>query len=79
MRREYDPGGPTCLVIESIMEKLESWVAAGGALLQGIQGEVLKRDAVQVVVICKAQNQAKQQALQELDLTITSEWYVGAI
>ena len=75
----YDPGGPTCLVIESVVAKPDFWSTAGGALLNGIQNEALKQDAVQIVVICEAQNLAKQQALQDYGLTIASEWFVGKI
>lgn len=74
----YDPGGPTCLVLETGMAPTQ-WKAAGPALWQAVQNAAAQQDAVQYVVICAANDQAKQAALFAAGLTIASEWYEGAI
>lgn len=75
----YDPGGPTCLVIESTMQQSTAWLVAGQALLKGIQSHAVQQNAVQYVVVCDENQPAKQDALQETGLTIASEWYGGKI
>lgn len=75
----YAPGGPTCLVLEAVMEQPADWGLSGKALLQKIQTEALKQKAVQVVMICDQKDLVKQNALQALGATIASEWYVGEI
>lgn len=75
----YDPGGPTCLVLETGMAPAAQWTAAGPALWQALQNAAAQQGAVQYVVICAASDHAKQAALFAAGLTIASEWYEGAI
>lgn len=75
----YDPGGQTCLVIESTMHENKDWLVAGKALLNAIQYHALQQKAVQYVVICDENQSEKQNVLQEAGLTIASEWYGGKI
>lgn len=75
----YDPGGPTCLVLETVMAQAAQWAVAGPALWQEVQNAAAQQGAVQYVVICAASDHAKQAALFAAGLTIASEWYEGAI
>lgn len=61
------------------MQRASDWSLVGKALLQGIQSHALQQNAVQYVVVCDENQQAKQDALQEAGLTIASEWYGGKI
>lgn len=75
----YDPGGATCLVVESLMAQPEEWAHAGKLLLRQVEETAMQQGAVQLVVICSQEDTAKQEALEALGLGAASEWYVGKI
>ena len=55
------------------------WETVGAELLQKIRVESKQRGASQLVVVSGHFDDAKRQFLQNQNLTIASEWYVGSV
>jgi len=55
----YDPGGPTCLVDDFMVEHPRLWSTVGTGLLE----EACQHGAVQVVVVCGPSDQSKRELL----------------
>jgi hypothetical protein len=75
----YDPGGATCLVDDFTVNDTDSWPAAGPLLLAMVRSWAAVRGAVQLVVVTAGSDEPKRAVLRTVDLSVGSEWWVGAI
>lgn len=73
----YDPGGPTCLVDDFVVEDPSDWATVGAELIDAARAWALERSAVQLVVVTGQHDLAKRKALVSAGLAIASEWWVG--
>lgn len=72
----YDPGGPTCLIDDFMVDPAAKWPTTGAALLRAGLAEASRHGAVQAVVVTGHLDQLKRQALRACGLEIASEWWV---
>lgn len=75
----YDPGGPTCLVDDFAVHRVEEWAHVGPLLLDEVRREAGRRGAVQLVVVTASADEAKRAVLRSTRLTPASEWWVGPL
>jgi hypothetical protein len=75
----YDPGGVTCLVDDFTVDDTEAWSEVGPLLLASARSWAAERDAAQLVVVTAARDHPKRAALSAADLSLASEWWVGAV
>lgn len=74
----YQPGGLTCLVDDFTVLDAADWSRVGPALLDGVRNWGAENGAVQLVVVTAHLDEPKRAALQEAQLTLASEWWVGS-
>jgi GNAT superfamily N-acetyltransferase len=72
----YDPGGLTCMIDDFVVARAADWETAGKRLLEEAGRQARERGAVQAVVVCGHQDEAKRQMLAALGFEIASEWHV---
>ena len=75
----YDPGGPSCVVDDFAVADLEDWSKVGPTLIDAVREWGAGNGATQLVVVVAQADGAKRAVLQESNLTIASEWWVGAL
>lgn len=75
----YQPGGLTLMIDDFCVSDDVLWPAVGGRLISEINSISRKKNVVQLLVTCGAHDQSKKQFLDELGLSVASEWYVGNI
>jgi GNAT superfamily N-acetyltransferase len=75
----YAPGGLTCTVDDLAVDGAERWESAGRLLLDDVVRSAKDRGAVQVVVVCGAQDAPKRRLLEAIGLSPASAWYVGTL
>jgi hypothetical protein len=73
----YDPGGLTCMVDDFTVNDPADWAGVGPALLDAVRSWSVDKGAVQLVVVTAHLDELKRSALQEAELTLASEWWVG--
>jgi GNAT superfamily N-acetyltransferase len=75
----YDPGGLTCLVDDFVVAEPALWRTVGLALLRAAEAWSRERGAVQAVVVCGPQDQAKRQMLLDAGAIVASEWFTAPL
>jgi hypothetical protein len=78
----YDPGGPTCLVDDFVVEETvdgEAWATTGHALLDRASAWAREHGAVQVVVTCGPRDAGKRSLLVEYGLGVVTEWFTAPL
>jgi hypothetical protein len=75
----YDPGGPTCVVDDFAVADPEDWSKVGPMLLDAVRKWGAGNGATQLVVVVAQLDGPKRAVLKESQLTIASEWWVGAL
>jgi GNAT superfamily N-acetyltransferase len=75
----YAPGGLTCMIDDFCVAEARYWPKAGAALLQEAMRCARERGAVQVVVVCPHQDQAKLTLLAGAGLHVASEWHTRGL
>ena len=75
----YDPGGPSCVVDDFAVADPEDWSEIGPMLLDAVGKWGAGRGATQLVAVVAQLDDAKRTVLKEFQLTIASEWWVGAL
>lgn len=75
----YNPGGLT-LMIDDFGVKSESlWESVGAELIKAIKVPAKAKDVSQILVVCGAHDGPKRKFLNEQNLSIASEWFVGKL
>lgn len=72
----YDPGGPTCIVDDFIVDDPERWPTIGVDLLRYVRQAARRQAAAQIVVVCGHLDGPKRTALEASGLSIASNWWV---
>jgi hypothetical protein len=75
----YDPGGRSCVVDDFAVADPEDWAKVGPMLLDAVRKWGAASGAAQLVVVVAQLDGAKRAVLEESQLTIASEWWVGAL
>lgn len=75
----YNPGGATYLIDDFTVASPELWQTIGLALLQELTVAAKACDAVQLVVVCSQQDEAKRTMLEAANFPVVTEWRVKAI
>lgn len=75
----YNPGGLTLMVDDFCVDQEIDWLSVGKKLINEIRRQAKERDAEQIIVVCGHHDQAKARFLEEVGLTIVSNWYHGEI
>lgn len=73
----YDPGGLTGMVDDFAVADDDLWSTVGVELGGAVRRRLADRGAVQIVVVCGVEHEAKRQALGSMGLAVASEWWVG--
>lgn len=73
----YNPGGKVCLVDDYNVASSYLWGTAGKALLVRAWEEAQQREARLLVVVCGQRDVPKRTMLQNANLEVASEWFVG--
>jgi GNAT superfamily N-acetyltransferase len=74
----YDPGA-TATIDDFAVTDDGLWATVGVELVREAQRRLQSLKVVQLVVVCGHRDQAKRSMLQDLDLSLASEWYVGPV
>lgn len=74
----FDPGA-TATVDDFAVRDDALWPTLGADLLTEAKRRLAEKKVVQIVVVCGHRDTAKRAMLQQLDLSLASEWYVGPV
>ena len=75
----YDPGGKSCLIDDFCISASAQWQNEGNALLEYCRKKAALLGAVQFVIVCGQEDEAKRAFLSGSNLSVASEWYTGSI
>jgi len=75
----YDPGGLTLMIDDFCVKSENLWQSVGNQLVETIKTTAKSKGAIQIVIVCGANDYLKRQFLNKQNLSIASEWFVGAI
>ena len=75
----YNPGGKIALVDDFTVSQAAQWPTVGKALLQEAQKWAKGQGAVLINVVCGPKDAPKRQLLQDLGLSVASEWHVKGL
>ena len=75
----YNPDGLTLMIDDFCVESGDLWESVGPQLVDAIKKEGKANGAAQILVVCGAHDTPKRQFLMNQNLSIASEWFVGAI
>lgn len=75
----YNPGGATYLIDDFTVARTELWQSVGLALLRELTVAAKACGAIQLVVVCPQQDEAKRVMLEAADFPVVTEWRVKAI
>ena len=73
------PRDRSCVVDDFAVADLEDWSKVGPMLLDAVRKWGAGHGATQLVAVVAQLDDAKRAVLKESQLTIASEWWVGAI
>jgi hypothetical protein len=74
----YDPGA-TATIDDFAVTADDLWPTVGVGLVREAQSRLRSLNVVQLVVVCGHRDLAKRSMLQDLGLSLASEWYVGPV
>ncbi len=75
----YNPGGLTLMIDDFCVHSENLWESVGAQLVEAIKKEGKARGASQILIVCGAHDAPKRKFLNEQNLSIASEWFVGGI
>lgn len=75
----YNPGGLTLMVDDFCVASALLWNSIGKQLITELKSIAASKGASQILVVCGAHDEAKQQLLKKINLAVASAWYVGSI
>ena len=73
----YNPGGLTLLIDDFCVATEALWPSVGLQLLKQIKKYSQEKGAIQVIVVCGHHDKLKAKFLNENNLNIVSDWYLG--
>ncbi len=73
----YNPGGLTLLIDDFCVATDALWSSVGLQLLKQIKKCSQEKGAIQVIVVCGHHDKLKAKFLNENNLNIVSDWYLG--
>jgi GNAT superfamily N-acetyltransferase len=75
----YNPGGLTLMIDDFCVREEMLWSSVGSQLIEHITRQALDKGATQILVVCGAHDHPKRQFLENQNLMIASEWFVGGL
>jgi predicted acetyltransferase len=75
----YNPGGLTLIIDDFFVKSEILWQSVGAGLIEKIKAAAVSKGAAQILVVCGAHDNPKHKFLNEQNLSIASEWFVGGI
>ena len=75
----YNPGGLTLMIDDFCVESENLWKTVGAQLIDAIKCTSKDQGAAQILVVCGSHDHPKRKFLMDHNLSIASEWFVGAI
>ena len=75
----YNPGGLTLMIDDFCVQSENLWQSVGARLIEEIKTAAKDKGATQILVVCGAHDYPKRKFLNEQNLSIASEWFVGGI
>jgi hypothetical protein len=75
----YNPGGLTVMIDDFCVQSENLWQSVGAELIKTVQIPAKAKGATQILVVCGANDYPKRKFLNEQNLSIASEWFVGGI
>ena len=75
----YNPGGLTLMIDDFCVQSENLWQSVGHALIEETKAAAKVKSATQILVVCGAHDHPKRKFLNEQNLSIASEWFVGGI
>lgn len=75
----YNPGGLTLMIDDFCVASENLWQSVGAELIEAVKTAAQSKGASQILVVCGAHDHKKRKFLSEQNLSIASEWFVGAI
>ncbi len=74
----YNPNGLTLMIDDFCVKSENLWESVGAQLAEAIKKEGKAKGAAQILVVCGAHDNPKRKFLQNQNLSIASEWFVGS-
>lgn len=75
----YNPGGLTLMIDDFCVKSENLWHSVGHKLIEETKATAKDKGATQIIVVCGAHDLPKRKFLNEENLSIASEWFVGSI
>ncbi len=75
----YNPGGLTLMVDDFYVKSKNLWKFVGARLIEAVNASAKVKGASQILVVCGAHDHPKRKFLNEQNLQVASEWFVGGI
>jgi hypothetical protein len=75
----YNPGGLTLMIDDFCVAQEDLWGSVGKRLIDEIRVISVSKGAAQIYMVSGAHDIKKRNFIQNIGLTIASEWYVGNI
>jgi predicted N-acetyltransferase YhbS len=75
----YSPGGLTLMIDDFCVQSENLWQSVGAKLIEALKAPAKAKGASQILVVCVAHDHSKRKFLNEQNLSIASEWFVGGI
>ncbi|MDP1725119.1 MAG: GNAT family N-acetyltransferase [Alphaproteobacteria bacterium] len=75
----YNPGGLTLMIDDFCVAEPSMWQSIGAALLFELKKQAKLKNVSQILVVCGHHDKPKKTFLDEMNLSIASNWYVGNI
>ncbi len=71
----YDPGGPTSMIDDFMVDEPDAWRSIGRALLDAVTEAARARGAAQIIVVCGPDDLPKRSMLGAGGCTVATEWF----
>ncbi len=75
----YNPGGLTLMIDDFCVNSENLWQSVGHELIEETKAAARVKGATQILVVCGAHDHPKRKFLNEQNLQVASEWFVGGI
>lgn len=75
----YNPGGLTLMIDDFCVQSENLLQSVGHELIEEIKAAAKFKGATQILVVCGAEDLPKRKFLNEQNLQVASEWFVGGI
>ncbi len=75
----YNPGGLTLMIDDFCVKSENLWWSVGASLIEAVKIPAQSKGATQILVVCGAHDNPKRTFLNEQNLSIATEWFVGSI